>query len=1047
MYWKKTELNIEDFSSIVDNYTFTESTMADQLVSQLDFFLTNDPLIGQLARRFTLKTRELEQDCKGMASLVQHYDLSTEEGIVLMCVAEALLRIPDVKTEKRLIADKLSAGNWKKHLGQGSSTFVNLTTWGLSVSGKILSTPDSTKRFKAIWHNMIKKTSEGVIRQAVRRTIKWMSEEFVLGRHIDEALKRGRHYKKQGYTFSFDMLGEAAMTQADADHYFMAYADAIEKLAKHIDDSQTIFQRPGISVKLSALYPRYEFSHQHDAIAELSVKLKQLALRARDLNIALTVDAEEADRLDMSLSVFKNVFCDAEFSQWEGLGLAIQAYQKRASAVCQWIIDLANKQERKIQVRLVKGAYWDTEIKQAQMLGWDDYPVFTRKETTDVNYLLCAQMLVQAQEFIYPKFATHNAYTVAAILTFIEKSGLPTSVEFQNLQGMGKSLHQQILERGIACRIYAPVGSHQELLPYLVRRLLENGANSSFVNQIGNEDIPIDDLIANPVKQLQLFESKQHDKIPLPQAIFKGRVNSSGVNWTNLKTLKTIQDKGRVFDKKVYSVVSEEELKLTSKAYEVYNPACLSDHVGRVIYATDKEIQLAFDKVKKGRVAWQSKDVDERASMMESFADSLEEHRVELIRLLQREAGKVMVDAIDEIREAVDFCRYYAAQSRQVCAPTSLSGYTGETDVLILEGRGTVACISPWNFPVAIFIGQIVAALVVGNTVIAKPAEQTSLIAHRVLELFYQAGLPEDVLVLLHGKGEKTGAAIINHPDVSAVMFTGSTQTAQLINQTLAAKKGPITPLIAETGGINAMLVDSSALLEQVTRDVVRSAFGSAGQRCSALRVLLIQEDVADAAIEMISGAMALLEIGDPSFISTDIGPVIDDDAKQLLLSHITKLKSHSELLYECKLPSDLQGHYVVPTMFEIKSLDILTQEVFGPVLHVLRFKRDDMLQVIDQLNQLGYGLTFGVHSRIDSTIDEVKNNIQVGNVYVNRNTIGAVVGLQPFGGCRLSGTGPKAGGPHYLARLCSEKVISTDTTAAGGNASLMALSSDEKTD
>jgi RHH-type transcriptional regulator, proline utilization regulon repressor / proline dehydrogenase / delta 1-pyrroline-5-carboxylate dehydrogenase len=1044
MYWKN-ELNyIESTKKLSDFFTADEPVLIEQMLAKIEYFRTQNGSIHQLAREFTVKMREIEQSQKGMTSLVQHYDLSTEEGIVLMCVAEALLRIPDAETENLLIADKLSSGNWEKHLGQGRNSFVNMTTWGLSVSSKILSTEESTGRFKQIWHNMIKKTSEGFIRQAVKRTIKWMSEEFVLGRTIDEALKKGRGFQKQGYTFSFDMLGEAAMTQNDATRYFMTYADAIEKLARHIDEEKTIFQRPGISVKLSALYPRYEFLQQERAVPELTERLKQLAMRARDLNIALTVDAEEAERLDMSLEIFKRVYCDSEFHQWEGLGLAVQAYQKRAGAVCDWVINLAQQNGRRIQLRLVKGAYWDTEIKRAQMQGWNHFPVYSLKSATDVSYLYCAEKILRAQEYVYPKFATHNAYTVAAILKFVDDHSCGNSIEFQNLQGMGKSLHQQILAKGISCRIYAPVGSYKELLPYLVRRLLENGANTSFVNQLANKELSVDELISSPLVQTEALAQKYNKKIPLPRDIFHGRNNSAGFNFSNFSELALMQEQARNFRSSKYQAYPLNQKECSGEAMTtVYNPSYLSDQVGEVFYASDKDVEQAFVRSRAHQKMWRETPVEKRAEILQKFADALEQNRAELVMLLQREAGKVTLDAIDEIREAVDFCRYYALEACIKCVPHEFKGYTGESNIMTMEPRGTVVCISPWNFPVAIFVGQIVAALVVGNTVVAKPAEQTSLLAARVVELLYAVGLPCGVLSVLPGLGDKVGAAIVQHPDVAAVIFTGSTETAHAIQLSLSKKKGPITPVIAETGGLNVMIADSTALLEQLTRDAVTSAFGSAGQRCSALRVLFVQEDIADAAITMISGAMALLNVGTPEHLCSDIGPVIDEEARSQLCDHLRYLDQHAKQLFAGTFSADLEGHYFAPHLYEISDLSILKREVFGPILHVIRFKRSNIERMIDQINAMGYGLTFGIHSRIDSFVKHVTEAVSAGNVYVNRNTIGAVVGLQPFGGCGLSGTGPKAGGPHYLSRLCYEKLVSNDITATGGNATLMTLSSD----
>ncbi len=1033
MKWLTQPDYVTQMESIAANYTATEAAVVDQLIAEADFLTLLEDSTAALATDLVAKIRQGEKGKSGMAGIMQHYDLGTDEGLVLMCVAEALLRIPDPATAKQLIEDKLTSANWQQHLGKSESSFVNLSTWGLALTGKILQSNPEQGWFSSVWRKMVKKSSEGVIRQAVNHAVKLISEEFVLGRNISEAFKRGRALSEQGYSFSFDMLGEAAFTLPDAERYFAAYSQAIDDLAKHINPDKTIFQRAGISVKLSALYPRYEFLHQADAIDALADKLLQLAIKAKDLGIALTVDAEEADRLDMSLQIFKRVYLDAQLGDWAGLGLAVQAYQKRGVAVIEWLIALAQQGGKRVQVRLVKGAYWDTEIKQAQMHGWQDYPVFTRKVNTDLSYLVCAKRLLHAQEFVYPKFATHNAYSVAAILNYASKKQLPEYFEFQNLQGMGKALHAEILQRGLHCRVYAPVGSYRELLPYLVRRLLENGANSSFVNQIVDDNVPLASLVRSPLQILTDCDMPRNPAIVLPRDIFPDRLNSAGVNLSCFPELQSLMSE-------VATANSEIDKRATQQGtMAVTNPANHTDRLGAWVPASKEDVAQRVATAQQQFSSWRQQTVAARAAIMDNMAEQLQAQLPQLVALLTREAGKVVNDAIGEVREAIDFCRYYAQQARVAFEPLKLPGYTGESNFLTLEPRGVVACISPWNFPLAIFLGQIVAALVTGNTVIAKPAEQTTLIANYVLQLFEQAGLPAGVLQLLPGTGQEVGAALIAAPEIAAVMFTGSTATAKLIQQSLANKPGPIVPFIAETGGMNAMLADSTCLPEQLVADVIESAFGSAGQRCSALRILLLQDEIADKVIAMLQGAMSLLRVGDPQFLETDIGPVIDAVALERLEQHLTRMHADASLLAQAPLPENLNGHFIAPVAFELTSLSQLEDEVFGPVLHVMRYDKKQLDEVIDAVNGFGYGLTFGIHSRINATVEYVQQRMAVGNVYVNRNTVGAVVGVQPFGGCGLSGTGPKAGGPHYLQRLCTEKTITTDTTAAGGNASLYA--------
>ena len=1040
MLWQQDSDYLEGFEDLAVDYNLVEERAVKKLLQQTEDILACDAAIAALAREFTLQVRDSVKEKTGIAGLMQHYDLSTEEGVLLMCVAEALLRIPDHETEKLLISDKLSGANWQAHLGKSHSSFVNTATWGLVITGKLLAVDDEATGIRSIWKKMIKRCSEGTIRQAVTHAIKLISEEFVLGQSIKDAFVRGKESHQAGYSFSFDMLGEAALTAADAEKYFAAYDDALDELVLHIDSNQTIFKRPNISVKLSALYPRYEFSHQAQAIVALTEKLKQLAIKAKRLGVALTVDAEEADRLEMSLEIFKRVFEDDCCEGWEGLGLALQTYQKRAPALIEWLKSLAEANGRRIQVRCVKGAYWDTEIKQAQMEGLESYPVYTRKVSTDVSYLVCAKLLLQSQDLLYPKFATHNAYTAAAVVCMANHLGVSKQFEFQSLQGMGTALHQQLLARGFSCRIYAPIGSYKELLPYLVRRLLENGANTSFVNQIANDAASIEELIANPIHKVQARESIANPAIPLPQDIFPGRVNSQGINITNSLDLQQLTLKVNPFLEKTYSINMGSK---NTDSKSLCNPADLKDTLGQRVDMSAEEVAAALDLAHAAFPQWDATPVTVRADMLRKAADLLEQNTPELIALLIRESGKVLADALSEIREAVDFCRYYALQAERNFMPMELPGYTGETDTLHLRGRGVLLCISPWNFPLAIFLGQVAAALVTGSCVLAKPADPSSIISAKVVDLLYLAGIPKDVCQLLWASGRDVGDAVLSRAECAGVIFTGSNATSKIIQRQLAANDHAIVPFIAETGGINAMIADSSALPEQLVSDVVLSAFGSCGQRCSALRVLCIQEDVADRVLEMLIGAMQQLNIGDPRYYSTDIGPVIDTKAKDDLQGYITKMKAESKLLYECQLPGGLSGHYIAPCVFELDTIEQLQREVFGPVLHVVRYKAQDLDSLLDQINALGYGLTFGVHSRIDTTIDKIKQKIRVGNVYVNRNMIGAVVGLQPFGGCGLSGTGPKAGGPHYLLRLCNETTVCTDTTAAGGNASLMAMEDD----
>lgn len=1027
---------------IVKAYRVDETSSMDTLLKSLNFTPDLEREVNALATRLVTNVRERTSEQSAIEALMMHYDLSTEEGIMLMCLAEALLRIPDRDTELLLMRDKLTGANWRGHIEQSESSLVHFASWGLALTGKVLRYEKNSNYFYSLWKKLIQRSGEPVIRQAVREAIKVMGEQFVLGRSIEEALERSRPLSEKGYTFSFDMLGEVALTQTDADHYYKAYQNAIDALATSARPDNLV-QGPGISVKLSALYPRYQYWQYRRAVKVLTERLRSLALQAKRVGISLTVDAEEADRLEMSLDIIETVFADPELKDWHGLGLAVQAYQKRAFYLIDWLIALARKHNKRMMVRLVKGAYWDTEIKFSQMNGFSDYPVFTRKSSTDVSYIACAKKLLSAQDAIYPQFATHNAYTVAAILRLV--AGQDNCLfEFQNLQGMGKALHDQIVSESdlnLPCRVYAPVGSHEDLLPYLVRRLLENGANSSFVNQIADASVPIERLVESPVDKTKHLESVPNPKIPLPRDIFNGvRSNSFGADFSDYEELCALdRDMQKILDRSWSATPLNK--KRSKDAVAVFDPTDRRREVGRVCEASVDEVEVALRNAAQDQPSWDELGVNARAEILNKVAEQLETHRAELMAMAVREAGKTLFDANAEVREAVDFCRYYANLGIETLSPEVMPGYTGETNVLSMRGRGTILCISPWNFPIAIFTGQIAASLMAGNSVIAKPAEQTPLIAARVVELFHAAGVPETILQCLPGRGETIGAALVSDERINGVVFTGSTDTAKIIQQSLAKRDGPIVPLIAETGGINAMIADSSTLPEQLVADVLLSAFGSAGQRCSALRLLCIQDDVADKVIAMLKGAMAELHVGDPVKLSTDIGPVIDADAQAMCVQHAKDMEKIAKLIHRVHLPEACEhGTFVAPQAFELSDIDQLKREIFGPILHVYRYKRESLDGLIEKINAFGYGLTFGIHSRIDETVDYIQQRIHAGNIYVNRNIIGAVVGVQPFGGGRLSGTGPKAGGPHYLLRLCDETTLTINTTAAGGNASLMAM-------
>lgn len=996
--------------------------------------------IKEKATELVKQVRHLVKKSTGIDSFLNEYSLSSDEGIALMCLAEALLRVPDNKTIDNLIKDKLSNPDWQSHRGQSSSYFVNATTWALMLTGKILSPEKAENRLSKTLMKFINRSSELVVRTAVEKAMRIMSKQFVMGRTIEEALERAQSKESIGYLYSYDMLGEAALTEEDAQRYFKAYSHAIEKIGDSTLKEGTIESNAGVSVKLSALHPRYqEFQHER-VVDELSTKLLKLAQLAKKFNIALTVDAEESERLELSLDIIERVFSDDSLNGWEGFGIAVQSYQKRAFYIIDWIADLAQKKNKRIMVRLIKGAYWDSEIKKTQVQGLNDYPVFTRKVFTDVSFQACAKKMLTKTDVIYPQFATHNAYSVALILNLV---GDYKDFEFQCLHGMGSELYDEIIKNSdIPCRIYAPVGIHEDLLPYLVRRLLENGANSSFVNRIVDEKAPISELVKDPVNDAKQYLDKINKNIPLPKDIFEPhRKNSKGIDALDRESRRKLQIEFEKISANWEAGPIIAGKKVSYKSGEsVFSPQNLDQKIGKVLETSEKDIDFAIAKAEQAFINWQKTPVIVRKELIEKFAELMEKHSATFLKMACLEAGKTFNDAVAELREAVDFCYYYANEAHDLMKePRLLQGYTGETNEYSLHPRGIVVCISPWNFPLAIFVGQVIASLSVGNCVIAKPAEQTSIIAHFAVQLMHKAGIPAGAIQLLPGRGEVVGAKLVEDKRIKGVIFTGSTETAAIINQTLAKRGGEITPLIAETGGQNAMIVDSSALLEQVVVDVIISAFGTAGQRCSATRVLYMQEDIYSKFITMLKGAMQELKIGDPAWLDTDVGPVIDNDALEVLQSHIKNFKD--KILYKCKLSDECEnGYFVAPTAITIDDIFALKKEVFGPVLHIIKYKRKNLDKVIDEINSTKYGLTLGIHSRINSTVEYIKSRVHVGNTYVNRNMVGAVVGLQPFGGEGLSGTGPKAGGPLYLLRLCHERVCTVDTTAAGGNASLMSL-------
>ncbi|MCF7203302.1 bifunctional proline dehydrogenase/L-glutamate gamma-semialdehyde dehydrogenase PutA [Pseudomonas oligotrophica] len=1038
-------LKAAEFLPLVSaNYSVDEGAYLDQLLQLADPGEAGVARIRERARALIQAVRSRDNAVDTLDALLRQYSLDTQEGLMLMCLAEALLRVPDPATADALIRDKLGAAEWERHLGQSDNVLVNFAAWGLVMTGKVVDPQATDGRPKNVIGRLIKRSGEPVIRAAMNQAMKLMGKQFVLGRSIAEALKNGRPEREKGYTYSFDMLGEAALTEADAAKYMADYRQAVETVGAEPQVGKG--PRPSVSIKLSALHPRYEVAQRERVLTELFASVRDLAILARRLDVGITIDAEEADRLELSLELFEKLMRDPAIAGWGEFGLVVQAYSKRCLPVLVWLTLLGRELGARIPLRLVKGAYWDSEIKQCQVQGLDGYPVYTRKEGTDTSYLACARYLLSehTRGVIYPQFASHNAHTVSCILDMVEQLGEPREFEFQRLHGMGDALYDTVLEQYRQnVRIYAPVGAHKDLLPYLVRRLLENGANSSFVHQLVDPRVPVESLIDHPVTQLRRFASPGNPRIPSPRALFGDRKNSQGINMNIQQQWDSLADAYRPFlDRQWQAAPVIGGQRLAGTPQQVRCPYELSKIVGTAQFASADQARQALDGLAAAWPRWNATPVEQRAAILERIGDLLEANRAELMALCTLEAGKSLQDGIDEVREAVDFCRYYAQQARLKLGRAELKGPTGERNELFHEGRGVFVCVSPWNFPLAIYLGQITAALVAGNTVLAKPAEQTSLIAARALELMFEAGLPKDVIALLPGDGATLGAVFCRDPRVAGVCFTGSTDTARIINRQLAEKEGPIATLIAETGGQNAMIVDSTALPEQVVKDALASAFTSAGQRCSALRVLYVQRDIADRVIELIKGAMAELKVGPTHLRESDVGPVIDQEARDGLLAHIESLKAQGRLIAEARLPQH-EGYFVAPVAFEIGGIAELKKEHFGPVLHVVRYDAADLDNVVAAINATGYGLTLGVHSRNEETAERIERLARVGNLYVNRNQVGAVVGVQPFGGCGLSGTGPKAGGPSYLLRFVNERTTSTNTTAVGGNASLLSLGDD----
>jgi RHH-type proline utilization regulon transcriptional repressor/proline dehydrogenase/delta 1-pyrroline-5-carboxylate dehydrogenase len=1021
---------VRDIPPLRAPYDPPDEAIAAELLASAGRESDAEVRIDARATRLVKAIRARTGGLGGVEDFLHAYALSTKEGLALMVLAEALLRVPDAETADRLIEDKLQAGDWARHGSRSAPLLVSASAWTLGLTVKVIH-PGETP--EGIVDALIKRLGLPAVRAATRQAMRLLGSHFVLGQTIEEALGRaGSHHE---FLYSFDMLGEGARTSADARHYLDSYARAIEAIGKTAGNDP-LPRRPGISVKLSALHPRFEALSRDRVLVELVPKLIELAQIAKRHELNFTIDAEEADRLELSLDVIAATLRDASLAGWDGFGLAVQAYQKRAGPLIDWIGAAAESLNRRLMIRLVKGAYWDTEVKRAQERGLPDYPVFTRKAMTDLCYLDCVRKLLVARPRLYPQFATHNALTVACV---IEDAGGTDGYEFQRLHGMGEALYDALLAElpDLSCRVYAPVGGHADLLAYLVRRLLENGANSSFVSVASDPSVPVETILRRPQSWINDASHARHSHIPLPRDLFgASRRNSSGIEFGDSAALEALVAEVRSAPKVAVAKPLIDGSAVTGRERAVNSPVD-GAVIGAVQEGDEALVATAMASAQAAFPAWSSIPVAERAAALERAGDLMEQNRGRLIALLQSEAGKTIDDCVSEVREAVDYCRFYAQDARRMFAPRVLPGPTGESNELRMRGRGVFVCISPWNFPLAIFSGQVVAALVAGNSVVAKPAEQTPLVAFETIRLLHRAGIPAGALNLVPGDG-KTGARLVADRRVAGVAFTGSTEVARGINRTLAAKDGPITPLIAETGGVNAMIVDATALPEQVTDDVIASAFRSAGQRCSALRLLCVQEDVADRVLDMVIGAARELSLGDPRDLATHVGPVIDGEAKSKLDRWIAMMDSRGAVLFRLEANPPTGGTYVTPAIVELDSARELKEEVFGPVLHFVRWRSSELDRLLDDIAANDTALTLGIHSRIETVVAHVAARMPHGNVYVNRNMIGAVVGSQPFGGSHLSGTGPKTGGPNYLRRFALEQIITVNTAASGGNATLL---------
>jgi RHH-type proline utilization regulon transcriptional repressor/proline dehydrogenase/delta 1-pyrroline-5-carboxylate dehydrogenase len=1021
---------VRDIPPLRAPYDPPDEAIAAELLASAGRESDAEVRIDARATRLVKAIRARTGGLGGVEDFLHAYALSTKEGLALMVLAEALLRVPDAETADRLIEDKLQAGDWARHGSRSAPLLVSASAWTLGLTVKVIH-PGETP--EGIVDALIKRLGLPAVRAATRQAMRLLGSHFVLGQTIEEALGRaGSHHE---FLYSFDMLGEGARTSADARHYLDSYARAIEAVGKTAGNDP-LPRRPGISVKLSALHPRFEALSRDRVLVELVPKLIELAQIAKRHELNFTIDAEEADRLELSLDVIAATLRDASLAGWDGFGLAVQAYQKRAGPLIDWIGAAAESLNRRLMIRLVKGAYWDTEVKRAQERGLPDYPVFTRKAMTDLCYLDCVRKLLVARPRLYPQFATHNALTVACV---IEDAGGTDGYEFQRLHGMGEALYDALLAElpDLSCRVYAPVGGHADLLAYLVRRLLENGANSSFVSVASDPSVPVETILRRPQSWINDASHARHSHIPLPRDLFgASRRNSSGIEFGDSAALEALVAEVRSAPKVAVAKPLIDGSAVTGRERAVNSPVD-GAVIGAVQEGDEALVATAMASAQAAFPAWSSIPVAERAAALERAGDLMEQNRGRLIALLQSEAGKTIDDCVSEVREAVDYCRFYAQDARRMFAPRVLPGPTGESNELRMRGRGVFVCISPWNFPLAIFSGQVVAALVAGNSVVAKPAEQTPLVAFETIRLLHRAGIPAGALNLVPGDG-KTGARLVADRRVAGVAFTGSTEVARGINRTLAAKDGPITPLIAETGGVNAMIVDATALPEQVTDDVIASAFRSAGQRCSALRLLCVQEDVADRVLDMVIGAARELSLGDPRDLATHVGPVIDGEAKSKLDRWIAMMDSRGAVLFRLEANPPTGGTYVTPAIVELDSARELKEEVFGPVLHFVRWRSSELDRLLDDIAANDTALTLGIHSRIETVVAHVAARMPHGNVYVNRNMIGAVVGSQPFGGSHLSGTGPKTGGPNYLRRFALEQIITVNTAASGGNATLL---------